>query len=207
MQNYIIEDNINFYNELNKNDNDDYSNKDICLLSHLPLSDNFITLPCNHKFNYLDLYNEIFNLKHAGFKYKYCQNLSSETIKCPYCRKKFNLSLPFIPLYNLPPNKLIFSNKNKLSLYNCTYKNKSGKNKDKSCNNCCAFKSHLGTYCNKHYNQEDKKYKINEERKSLLLNPRFKLLNKKTKSDLETICREKGIIFKGNKFEIIKKLL
>ena len=207
MQNYKFENNINFFDELNKTDDEDYSNKDICLLSHLPLSDNFVTLPCNHKFNYIELYNELFNLKHAGFKYKYCQNLSSETIKCPYCRKTFKLSLPFIPLYNLPHNKLIFSNKNKLSLYNCTYKNKFGKNKDKLCNDCSAFKSNLGIYCNKHYNQLYRKYKINEEKKTLLLNPRFKLLNKKTKSELQTICREKGITIKGNKFDIIKKLL
>lgn len=206
MQNYKIEDDINFFNELNKIDDED-NNKDICLLSHLPLSDNYLTLPCNHKFNYLDLYHEIFNLKHAGFKYKYCQNLSSECIRCPYCRKNLKLSLPFIPLYNLPFNKLIFSNKNKLSLYNCAYKNKSGKHKNELCNNCYAFKSKLGIYCNKHYIQEDKKYKINEEKKILSLNPNFKSLNKKTKLQLEDICREKGIIIKGNKLDIIKKLL
>ena len=34
-----------------------------------------------------------------------------------------------------------------------------------------------------------------------------KLLIKKTKSELETICREKGIISKGNKLDIIKRLL
>lgn len=207
MQNYKIEDNINFFDELNKTDDENYNDKDICLLSHLPLSDNFITLPCSHKFNYLDLYHEIFNLKHAGYKYKYCYNLSSETICCPYCRKKFNLSLPFIPIYNLPPNRLIFSNKNKLTLHNCSYKNKFGKNKDKLCSDCYAFKSHLGIYCKKHYTQEEKKYKINEERKLLSLKPNFKLLIKKTKSELETICREKGIISKGNKLDIIKRLL
>lgn len=206
MQNYKIEDNINFFDELNKIEDADNS-KDICLLSHQPLSDNYVTLPCNHKFNYLDLYNEIYNLKHAGFKYKYCQNLSSETIRCPYCRKKYKLSLPFIPLYNLPCNKQIFSNKNKLSLYNCAYKNKSGKHKNELCNNCYAFKSQLGIFCNKHYIQEHKKYKMNEEKKILSLNPNFKSLNKKTKVELEDICREKGIIVKGSKFDIIKKLL
>ena len=206
MQNYKIEDNINFFDELNKIEDAD-NNKDICLLSHQPLSDNYVTLPCNHKFNYLDLYNEIYNLKHAGFKYKYCQNLSSETIRCPYCRKKYKQSLPFIPLYNLPCNKQIFSNKNKLSLYNCAYKNKSGKHKNELCNNCYAFKSQLGIYCNKHYIQEHKKYKMNEEKKILSLNPNFKSLNKKTKLELEDICREKGIIVKGSKLYIIKKLL
>lgn len=207
MQNYIIEDDINFFDELNKENDENEINEHICLLTHLPLLDNYITLPCNHKFNYLDLYNEIYNLKHAGFKYKYCQNLSSENIRCPYCRKTFKLSLPFIPIYNLPANNLIFSNKNKLSLYNCTYKNKSGKNKNELCNNCYAFKSKLGIYCNKHYNLEQKKYKINEEKKILSLDPNFTILNKKTKLELEAICREKGIIFKGSKFDIIKKLI
>ena len=73
--------------------------------------------------------------------------------------------------------------------------------------NCYAFKSQLGIYCNKHYIQEHKKYKMNEEKKILSLNPNFKSLNKKTKLELEDICREKGIIVKGSKLDIIKKLL
>ena len=54
--NYIT--NLDFYKELNSLDfNINYNNA--CMLSGEKLSDNFITLECNHKFNYLPLYTEI----------------------------------------------------------------------------------------------------------------------------------------------------
>ena len=56
MPKYIIEGGINFYDELYKsicspsnNENTD----NICLISNEPLIENFVTLDCNHKFNYL----------------------------------------------------------------------------------------------------------------------------------------------------------
>ena len=63
--NYKIENNLNFYNELYKELNNIIEEKqeDICLLSNSPLEDNYITLDCNHKFNYLPLYNEICSQK------------------------------------------------------------------------------------------------------------------------------------------------
>ena len=49
--NYIIEDNINFFSELKKELNDSSNketksekNEDICLITHQPLSENYITL-------------------------------------------------------------------------------------------------------------------------------------------------------------------
>ena len=62
---YNIEGGINFYNELSKslnnNDNDnnndnnndnDNDNDNECLISCMPLTENYVTLECNHKFNY-----------------------------------------------------------------------------------------------------------------------------------------------------------
>ena len=60
MNNYIIEDNFNFYEELNKSDDVDEKNEDkYCLLSKKPLDKNSVTLECNHSFNYVPLYREI----------------------------------------------------------------------------------------------------------------------------------------------------
>ena len=55
-----------------------------CLISHLPLTYNAITLPCNHSFNYLPLFKEL------------CMHHVS--ISCPYCRTVSAKLLPYIPL-------------------------------------------------------------------------------------------------------------
>ena len=60
--NYIIEGDIDFWNELN-DDSDDKDKIEKCLLTNSPLSRNYITLPCDHKFNYKPLYNEIIHSK------------------------------------------------------------------------------------------------------------------------------------------------
>ena len=55
--NYVIEDDINFFDLLKKNTHDDEN--DVCLISGSVLDENHITLECSHKFNYVPLYNEI----------------------------------------------------------------------------------------------------------------------------------------------------
>ena len=73
--NYTIENNIDFYSLLNKeisssnniidtsNNTQPTSNYNICLLTNLPLKDNFIKLDCSHSFNYIALYNEVTSQK------------------------------------------------------------------------------------------------------------------------------------------------
>ena len=90
---YIIEENINFYDEINNLDDIDYNNK--CLITNEPLIDKFVTMECGHKFNYIPLYNDL-------FKQKYYTNFMEESrllineIRCPYCR---NISKKLIPYY------------------------------------------------------------------------------------------------------------
>ena len=57
MTNYIIEDDIDFYKELNMSSDNNLNNT--CLITNEPLGKNKITLPCNHSFNYLPLYKEV----------------------------------------------------------------------------------------------------------------------------------------------------
>ena len=61
--NYIIEDNINFFDKLNKIDKIDntknITDSSLCLLTHQTLEKNYITLDCSHNFNYIPLYKEI----------------------------------------------------------------------------------------------------------------------------------------------------
>ena len=75
---------------LNEEENED--EEEICLISNEKLGKYKITLPCNHSFNYVALYNEILNQKNNWIKIKHIshletQKLGSYQIKCPYCRK------------------------------------------------------------------------------------------------------------------------
>jgi hypothetical protein len=111
---YIIEGNINFYDELYKSLDEMPNNNETetCLITNLPLSDNFVTLNCNHKFNYDPLYKEIYNQKIKLKTYDF--NLSKNErdflikmnknyyIKCPYCR---NIQFDLLPDLN---NELLY---------------------------------------------------------------------------------------------------
>jgi len=95
---YKTEGNINFYEELYKSlDSKEEEETDIgevCLITNQPLSDNFVVLECNHKFNYVPLYNDIANHKK---KYNNMENkqLKNVEIRCPYCRNIQKTLLPF----------------------------------------------------------------------------------------------------------------
>lgn len=108
MSKYNIEGNIDFQKELYKlldEDSDDEDN--LCQISGLKLDDKFVTLECNHKFNYKPLYTEIYKQK---FEFKtYQVNLLAKRdqiklkdakldyyIKCPYCR---NIQFTVLPYY------------------------------------------------------------------------------------------------------------
>jgi hypothetical protein len=104
---YNIEGNIDFYSELfNSLDKDD-TDDNICLITGLPLTSDFVTLECNHKFNYDALFTEIHRQK---FKYKtydkthlnknmlekYMSSGKNYYIRCPYCRNIQFEILPYI---------------------------------------------------------------------------------------------------------------
>ena len=99
MVKYTIEGGINFYEELYKSfgEPDAIVTDDICKITGMPLIDRFITLECNHKFNYNALYKEIYKQKFIFRTYNSDSLISSELIKlkdakkdyfikCPYCR-------------------------------------------------------------------------------------------------------------------------
>lgn len=199
--NFIIEENLNFYELLNKNDIIDGEDSNInildlsfnkCLITYENLDENFIKLPCGHKFNYVPLYKEIINQKKNSSKIFEVNKLEKHQIKCPYCRNISNNLLPFIPLkgvslingVNYPYKYCMPSN------YNCRWKFLTGKNKGKICNgpaytlnNLCFCKNHHKiTSLNKQkicknieeWDDKDdiylKKYKLNELKELLKKN-------------------------------------
>jgi hypothetical protein len=102
MNKYIIEGGIDFYEELYKSlDIEEISekteeDKNLCLITNQPLIDNFVTLDCKHKFNYIPLFLDLKNHKQ---KFNSLEGSSSrlhtDEIRCPYCRKKQKGVLPY----------------------------------------------------------------------------------------------------------------
>jgi len=95
--NYIIEENIDFYKEINMDEDSDIEN-DKCLITNEELLDDYVTLECNHRFNYKSIYNDIHNHKK---KYNNMEkyHLRPKQIRCPYCRNIQNTLLPLHECY------------------------------------------------------------------------------------------------------------
>jgi hypothetical protein len=103
---YNIEGNIDFYSELYKSldkDDNNLDDENLCLITNEPLVNLYVTLQCNHKFNYIALYNDIKNHKQKfnaleGHK----SQLKSDEIRCPYCRNKQTGLLTYYEELGLP---------------------------------------------------------------------------------------------------------
>ena len=207
MTNYIIEGNdIDFFAEINKANNviniDDSSQ---CLLSGEKLDYNYVTLPCNHSFNYVPLYNEIVQQKEvksyaSGDSIRLC----TYQLKCPYCRNVSNKILPYIPLplckrritgVNSPD---IFTMKGKT----CTMICKSGKNRGKVCGKT-AYEDCEGTMCVYHRNYRNRNKK---NIPNIDINNQCDNLYKYTVAELRNMLRQYNLKISGRKTEIICRL-
>ena len=140
MNNYIIEDNIDFYAELEKElhkENNVNNNSKVCLLTKNELSNFNIKLSCGHSFNYIPLYNEIKVQKNKNINYKDIIRLRKNEFKCPYCRNVEKNLIPYVDFEGV--EKIVGVNSSKKLTYNyfpCDYVLKSGKQKG---NKCCSF--------------------------------------------------------------------
>lgn len=144
MTNYIIEGNINFFEELMNDEEIDENN--VCLLSNLPLDATHVELPCTHKFNYLYIFNEVKSSKktnylNIGYNNNYL--IHNNELMCPYCRKRFELLLP--PCKNIQGAKLLknVNHSNKSLMIKC-------KDEDSTCNSQ-VYVTDYGYYCKQHY--------------------------------------------------------
>lgn len=196
-----IDNNIDFYSELKKELSAnvvEYENH--CLITLMPLSDNFITLECNHKFNYIPLYNEVLKQK-SGINSLETTRLKINEIKCPYCRQVTKKLLPYIDISGVNMVKGVnYPKQFTMMLHSCEWKFKTGKNKGCYCNKP-AFKTSNGTYCNKH--NKDLNNKTN-----LPIMEDYKNISKKYKiSDLKNILKSLNLKVSGNKSELISRLL
>lgn len=123
----------------NENKNQD----DVCLITNLPLENEFVMLKCNHKFNYNSIFNEVTKQK-CHHNQLETTRLKKNEIKCPYCRTIQEGLLPYksgflkTTLVNHPEKMQYLPN-------SCIYAFLSGKKKGKECGKKCSKK-----YCKNH---------------------------------------------------------
>jgi len=178
------------FNTVLEKDDIDLNNR--CLISQEVLDENYIKLSCNHSFNYIHLYNEIYYQKIK--KILDNKKLKIFQIKCPYCREKSDFLLPYYKYYNVKDIRGV-TNPTRFCLTE-------SRNKCEICNdNGCVTKK--GIFCNKHT-------KINFEQENILMNKDitiFNKLKKLKKIELVEILKKNNIKISGNKDELIERIL
>ena len=112
----------------------------MCLISGTILGDNFVELTCGHKFNYYELYNEVYKQKKKQINNYAHYRLKIHQIMCPYCRYIENSLLP-LP-YILPDGVdrvygVNYPIKYTLMKNECKFILKSGKRKGQECGRLC----------------------------------------------------------------------
>jgi hypothetical protein len=129
-----------------------------CLITGDELSDKYITLECQHSFNYIPLMNEVLqwkrNYKNKNYCYKNKISLNNQLV-CPYCRTVTRGILPWFDTVegetipktkwvNWPKSAWYFKNK-------CLYRFSSGKKKGE----CCG-KGAFELFCSQHEKYKDR---------------------------------------------------
>ena len=201
---YIIEGDIDFYSELNNSGDINsiiHTNETVCLISKESLNDNFITLPCNHTFNYIPLYKEIILQKILPNSLE-ISRLSPHQIRCPYCRLTINNLLPYIPLNNVEKITNVNYPSNKCMKHlDCEQKLKNGHFCSKS-----AYKINGQIYCDQHWKIINVKKKKNQNKFIEWTEEMDNYIKSKTVIELKQFLREKGLKIGGTKKELICRI-
>lgn len=157
--NYVIEDGIDFWTELGKDDEEGSDNENVCLLTGEALGMNYITLKCEHSFNYTPLFNELRREK-TKHNPKEIQRVRTNQIKCPYCRQLHNGLLPFVPTITTERLRGVNApDKYTMTLCECDWKMKNGNRKGELCGTN-AFHTSFGNRCEKHWRAEERDAKL-----------------------------------------------
>ena len=168
----------------------------ICLIDGNKLENNYITLDCGHRFNYISLYNEVFYQKTK--KILDNRKLKINEIKCPYCRSVTKKLLPYFKYYEVKDIKGVnLPEEYQISSHVCQYINK---NNIKCNNNACI--TNFGIFCNKHFKYTKKEEEILEN----IENDFYKNYKKKTIKCLKEELKNKKLKLIGNKDDLINRL-
>jgi hypothetical protein len=206
MPKYVVEGNISFYEELYKSLDEPESQEesaDLCLITNSPLTENFVTLNCNHKFNYDAIYNDIHCHKKKYNSMERC-SVKQKEIRCPYCRTIHPSLLPHIEGYQKVHGVNYYDEKFEItSTYNncisdytkgvCCYVSAPVDNITPKCNIHYVKVLTLDgkTYCGMHYNIRTREiYRANKikeqmEKKKAAMLAKQKIKDEKTKAKIE----------------------
>ena len=188
---------INLFNNLLNNNNNDYVNSEnICLITNEVLDNNHIKLSCQHNFNYEPLYNEVVYQKTR--KLLDNSQLKINEIKCPYCRTITNKLLPFYKYYSVRSIRgVTYPEEYCMKIYECQHIKNGIKCTKTGCNTM------NGIFCNKHLPTN----KIEED---ILTNENidtFSYYKKKKVTELKNILRLNNYKISGNKKELIDRII
>jgi len=184
--NYKLDDDFDFYGELNNLQTEQATipatMPAVCMISHEPLTYNAITLSCKHTFNYLPLYNEL------------CLHNNKQNIICPYCRRKADKLMPFIPLPNVTKiTGVNYPTKWCMPVPKCAFILKIGIYKGLPCEHNGVEYAH-GIFCDKHV-----KYNID----NTWTPEKEKFLKSKSLPELKALLKSKGLKVGGVKKELV----
>ena len=207
MLNYVVEDGIDFFAELNKK-NDSDNDENLCLITNTKLLNNKITLPCNHTFNYLPLFFEVKNQKRYNPNEPY--NLLRHQIRCPYCRQVSNKLLPYVPPSVVGKGAIRLSGVNSpdnlcMKHKTCKWVFKSGKKKGCECQKK-GFETDAGDYCEIHWKYK-KTEKTSENNENICSSEVEDLFKKNTIQQLKVLLRKKSLKVSGKKMDLVLRLI
>lgn len=190
-----------FLDLLNNDSDEEDENNECCLISKQPLSFNYITLKCGHKFNYEPLLKEIIIQKKKRNPLN-ITILAINEVQCPYCRTVHPKLLPFIPIENYKSSiqGVTAPKYHCMVVHTCLWKFKSGKKK----NECCgkpAYETKNGVFCSTHqkcFKPKEPVLSWNEEMESL---KKYKVV------ELKDILHKNNLKKTGNKNVLISRIV
>jgi hypothetical protein len=214
MPKYLIEGNINFYDELYKSldsynqesqPKEDLNDNHLCLITQKPLTENYVALECNHKFNYNAIFHDVMNHK-KKFNTMERHTLKINEIRCPYCRNIQKKLLPHVDGFPKVHGINYIDEENINGQYfrmgytrgKCSYQ-------DETCQKCenvmvKMMMTHNKSYCYNHYSLvihkiiKEKQEKIKEEKmKKKMAELQKKQEEKQKKQDAKNAEKQKKI--------------
>ena len=194
---YNLEDEFDFYKALKEDDdngdngNNGYNENKVlnnCMITHLPLTLNAVTLNCKHSFNYIALYTEL------------CIHNNKKSISCPYCRITSEKYIPFIPLPNVNRVPGVNAPESKcMPAPTCSLILTNGPRKGDVCGKN-GVEYHTGVFCVKHI--ENSTTAANEWTAEMAV-----LCKTKKIAELKELLKAKGLKVGGAKKELVMRLL
>ena len=115
------------------------ANVQLCLITHVPLDDVNICLPCQHTYNYKAICRELYN-----------QKKRTRMMACPYCNASLDKYIPYVPHLYDPQYKSVIRKTNCINMKSCQYVLKRGPNKGNRCPCESAYATPMGDFCPRH---------------------------------------------------------